>query len=347
MHKLPRSGEESVPLKTWPSPTRVWQRVHVDFAGPLQGVYYLVVVDAFSKWPEMIEMSNSSATKTVKALKSLFARYGLPQTIVSDNGTQFTSEQFKAMCDEGGIVHIKTAPYHPQSNGQAQRFVDTLKRGIKKLKGEERPTEETLNVVLQAYRMTPNSSLNEKIPAEVFLGRKLRTRMSLLVPQPESAEDPLAKERRERMEQQFDRKHRVVKRKFDVGDKVYAKQWKSPQFHWVEGTVVRRVGSVNYEVEINGRVVRKHANQLRCRDKQEGHVDEIDTLKVLLEVLAAEDAYKRPGNNDAPNPDRAIPNARLPATSNANHANDSRTTATDVEKIVQNQKTCPEIRSPA
>ncbi|KIH67533.1 hypothetical protein ANCDUO_02135 [Ancylostoma duodenale] len=75
-----------VPLKTWPSPTRVWQRVHVDFAGPLEGIYYLVVVDAFSKWPEMIGMSNISATKTVKALKSLFARYGLPQTIVSDNG---------------------------------------------------------------------------------------------------------------------------------------------------------------------------------------------------------------------------------------------------------------------
>ncbi|KIH62534.1 integrase core domain protein [Ancylostoma duodenale] len=305
-----------MPLKTWPSPIRVWQRVHVDFAGPLQGVYYLVVVDAFSKWPEMIEMCNILATKTVKALKSLFTRYGLPQTIVSDNGTQFTSEQFKAMCDEGGIVHVKIAPYHPQSNGQAERFVDTLKRGIKKLEEEERPTEETLNVVLQAYRMTPNSCLNEKTPAELFLGRKLRTRMSLLVPQPETEEDPLAKERRERMEQQFDRKHGVVKRKFDVGDKVYAKQWKSPQFHWVKGTVVRRVGSVNYEVEIDGRIVRKHANQLRFRDT-EGHKEGSDTLKVLLEVLAAEDAYKRPRNNDEPNPDRAIPNARLPVPSDS------------------------------
>ncbi|EYC31699.1 hypothetical protein Y032_0003g1191 [Ancylostoma ceylanicum] len=303
-----------VALKTWPSPTRVWQRVHVDFAGPLQGIYYLVVVDAFSKWPEMIEMSNISASKTVKALKSLFARYGLPQTIVSDNGTQFTSEQFKAMCDEGGIVHIKTAPYHPQSNGQAERFVDTLKRGIKKLKGEERPSEETLNVVLQAYRTTPNSSLNERTPAEVFLGRKLRTRLSLLVPQQESDEDPLAKARRERMEQQFDRKHGVVKRTFQVGDKVYAKQWKQPQFHWMKGTVMRRIGSVNYEVEIDGRIVRKHANQLRFRDG-EGHKEGSDTLKVLLEALAAEDAYTRREVNVEPNPDRAIPNARLPTTS--------------------------------
>ncbi|EYC07814.1 hypothetical protein Y032_0068g142 [Ancylostoma ceylanicum] len=325
-----------VPLKTWPSPTRVWQRVHVDFGGPLQGIYYLVVVDAFSKWPEMIEMSNISASKTMKALKSLFARYGLPQTIVSDNGTKFTSEQFKAMCDEGGIVHIKTAPYRPQSNGLAERFVDTLKRGIKKLKGEERPSEETLNVVLQAYRTTPNSSLNERTPAEVLLGRKLRIRMSLLVPQQESEEDPLAKARRERMEQQFDRKHGVVKgsmsarhnptsseqfraaehidRNHEVGDKVYARQWKAPHFHWVKGVVKKRVGSVNYEVEIEGKTVRKHANQLRFRDG-ERHKEGSDTLKVLLEVLGAEDAYKRQENDDEPNPDRAIPNARLPAVS--------------------------------
>ncbi|EYB86890.1 hypothetical protein Y032_0272g957 [Ancylostoma ceylanicum] len=107
-------------------------------------------VSSFSKRPDMIEMSDISATKTVKALKSLFARYELPQTIVSENGTQFTSDQFKAMCDEGGIVHIKTAPYHNKSTGQAERFVDTLKPGIRKLKREERLSEETLNVVLQA-----------------------------------------------------------------------------------------------------------------------------------------------------------------------------------------------------
>lgn len=95
----------------------------------------MVIVDAFSKWPEMVEMRNISAIETVKVLKSLFARYGLPQTIVSDNGTQFVSDQFKSMCEEGGIAHIRTPPYHPQSNGQAERFVDTLKRDIKSLEG--------------------------------------------------------------------------------------------------------------------------------------------------------------------------------------------------------------------
>ncbi|EYC07830.1 hypothetical protein Y032_0068g152 [Ancylostoma ceylanicum] len=94
---------------------------------------------------------------------------------------------------------------------------------------------------------------------------------------------------------------------------MYAKQWKPPQFHWVKGSVVRRIGSVNYKVEINGRVVREHANPLRCRDKQEGHVEESESLKVLLDVLAAEDAYTSREVNIEPNPERVIPNARLPA----------------------------------
>ncbi|PIO75318.1 integrase core domain protein [Teladorsagia circumcincta] len=111
----------------------------------------MVVVDAFSKWPEVVEMKNISANQTVKELSTMIARYGLPQTIVSDNGTQFCSDQFRKMCEEGGIEHLRTAPYHPQSNGLAERFVDTLKRGIKKFKREEKPSEATLNIDVDAF----------------------------------------------------------------------------------------------------------------------------------------------------------------------------------------------------
>lgn len=91
-------------------------------------------------------------------MRSLCARYGLPEVIVSDNGTQFTSGLFKTVCDKNGIKHILTPPCHSQSNGQAERSVDTLKRALLKLKGEGR-LEETLDLFLGTYRMTPNERL--------------------------------------------------------------------------------------------------------------------------------------------------------------------------------------------
>ncbi|CAD6198709.1 unnamed protein product, partial [Caenorhabditis auriculariae] len=94
--------------------------IHIDFAGPDQGQWYLVVVDAKSKYPEVKIVHSISAANTVKVLKEIFARNGYPETIVSDNGTQFTSQQFADMCQNGHIQHIRTAPYCPQSNGQAE-----------------------------------------------------------------------------------------------------------------------------------------------------------------------------------------------------------------------------------
>ena len=73
------------------------------------------------------------------------------------------------------MKHIKTPPYHPQSNGQAERFVDTFKRAMIKLKREGN-MEENIQKFLITYRTTPNSAvIDEKSPAELFIGRKLRT----------------------------------------------------------------------------------------------------------------------------------------------------------------------------
>jgi transposase InsO family protein len=126
-----------VPLQSWPRPIEPWQRIHIDFAGPVEGVFYLVVVDAMNKFPEVVEMRTISSTRTIEELRRIFARCGAPSVIVSDNGTQFTSELFKKFCESLGIQHIRSAPGHPQSKGQAERFVDTLKRGLRKLKRGE------------------------------------------------------------------------------------------------------------------------------------------------------------------------------------------------------------------
>ncbi|CAD6184352.1 unnamed protein product [Caenorhabditis auriculariae] len=180
---LHSKSPRKVPLQPWPAPERVWQRIHIDFAGPDQGQWYLVVVDAKSKYPEVKIVHSISAANTVKVLKEIFARNGYPETIVSDNGTQFTSQQFADMCQNGHIQHIRTAPYCPQSNGQAERFVDTLKRALKKLqKGEEKISENILNQFLMIYRRTPLTVLQGKSAAQIHLGRQLRTELDALKP---------------------------------------------------------------------------------------------------------------------------------------------------------------------
>ena len=249
-----------VPLKPWPIPSQVWERVHIDFAGPVDGNFYFVIVDALSKWPEIFILKNITARLTVKTLENVFSKYGYPKMIVSDNGTQFTSVEFREMCLLNGINHVKTAPYHPQSNGQAERFVDTLKRGLKKLKGEGGCPEFALQKLLFAYRSTPSSTLKNKAPSEIFLGRKIRSRLNLLIP--EKPNKNLVSEET-KAELYFNSKHGTVERKFSVGDTVQVKRYAPNHWFWKTGLILEKLGQVNYLVEFDGKTSKFHANQMR------------------------------------------------------------------------------------
>ena len=111
------------PLHPWMFPEKPWERLHIDFAGPFMGHMFFVVVDAHSKWPEVIVMDSTTSEKTVDVLRELFSRYGVPTQIVSDNGPQFVSQEFEHFLKMNGVKHIKSAPYHPSANGLAERFV--------------------------------------------------------------------------------------------------------------------------------------------------------------------------------------------------------------------------------
>ena len=126
-----KSSPAPAPLHPWIWPSRPWQRIHIDYAGPFKQKMFLIVVDAHSKWPEVIEMSTTSSGRTIEVLRQLFARFGLPEQLVSDNGTQFTSEEFATFTKANRIKHIRTTPYHPSSNGLAERFVQTFKKAMK------------------------------------------------------------------------------------------------------------------------------------------------------------------------------------------------------------------------
>ena len=90
----------------------------------------------------------------------LFARFGVVDCVLSDNGSQFTSVEFKDFCEIIQIKHITTPQYHSRSNGQAERFVDTLKRAPQIASGT--PTDKALQQFLQVYRITPNPNLTSR-----------------------------------------------------------------------------------------------------------------------------------------------------------------------------------------
>ncbi|XGW21465.1 hypothetical protein V3C99_004430 [Haemonchus contortus] len=269
-------------LHSWPLEDKPWIRIHADFAGPMDGKMYLIIVDAYSKWPEIVEMSSTTTSCTIRELRRLFAQFfGNPQTLVTDNGTQFTSTEFHDFCSQNGIRHIKSPPFHPQSNGQAERFVDTFKRSFKKMK-ENSPATEALQKFLLNYRRTPcPSAPGAKSPAELFLGRQIRTKLSLL--KPPSTTD--YNNRNRKMEEHYNRHHGARQRKFNIGDPVWAKDYRSGAPKQAPGEVVQQYGNRLYDISVDGQIWKRHANQLRLRFSSNPNITETPTELVELPLL--------------------------------------------------------------
>ena len=222
--------------------------------------YYLVVVDAHSKWLEVMLMNNITTTKTIDALLALFSHYGLCEEIVSDNGTQFTSGEFAEFCACHGIRHIRTSPGHAQSNGQAERYVETVKSAITKGMADGGTLSEVLNKFLFSYRTTPHATTNVS-PAELFLKRQLRTVLDLLRP---TAADSSSKAR-QRYQRNFDRHTR--ERDFHPGDMVIVRDFRNAhnKIKWTPGTLLSRMGTRNWKVQVQQQTWKRHENQIQFR----------------------------------------------------------------------------------
>ena len=163
----------------WPEETQRWSRVHIDFAGPLEnGEMALIMVDAYSRWPEVHLMSSTTSTQVIKRLRRTFAQEGVPNTLVSDNGRQFVSEEMEMWLTNIGCKHILTPPYHPRSNGLAERFVRTLKDHLRCVKGTNN-LQASVDRFLMQYRNSKHSTTG--VPPSVRMrGKLLRSPITAL-----------------------------------------------------------------------------------------------------------------------------------------------------------------------
>ena len=113
----PAAKSPTTTCKSWPKTDHPWQRIHVDFAGSVDNIYYLNVVDSHSKWPVVLQCKRPTTNCTIEFLHELFARFGVVDCVVTDNVAQFTSSEFRDFCKTHQENHITTLQYHPRLNG--------------------------------------------------------------------------------------------------------------------------------------------------------------------------------------------------------------------------------------
>jgi len=248
------------PNHPWMLPEKPWSRVHIDHAVNFLGSNWLLLVDAYSKYPCIHSTMSTSTRATTDLLEEDFAHFGYPHTIVSDNATTFMSQEFQTWCHERGIIHLTGAPYHPATNGAAERLVQTFKQALKK---SVLPPKRALQEFLMQYRRTPLASGYS--PSEMLNGRQPRTQIDTLLPSP--AHKAQGQQAREATKSQTVRK---METKYVVGTPCYAlycgpRCTKEPR--WVPAVVTKVYGtrSVNVRVHPTGPTWRRHVDQLRPR----------------------------------------------------------------------------------
>ncbi|XP_058828591.1 uncharacterized protein K02A2.6-like [Topomyia yanbarensis] len=246
-----RPNPVKAPLHCWEPATQPFERVHVDFAGPFMGKYFIVFVDAYTKWPEVKILRDITTATTIKACREFFSVYGIPCVLVSDRGVQFTSGEFQKFLELNGVFHKMGAPYHPATNGQVERFIQTFKYKMKALQCDKSRMHVELCNILLTYRKTIHPSTG-KSPSMMLFNRQIRSRLDLMLPGPTYSE-------------KIDPKVRTI----PEGGRVAARDFLDNE-KWKYGRVLEKLGKLHYTVQLDdNRIWKRHIDQLRehyCAD---------------------------------------------------------------------------------
>ena len=284
-----RSMPPKAELHPWEWPKAPWHRIHVDHAGPMDGNYFLVIVDAHSKWTDIYKTKGTTSTETIRLLQHSFSRFGLPVSLVSDNGPCFTSAEFAEFTKTSGVRHITTAVYKPSTNGLAERMVQTFKNALRK---SSEPIPVALDRFLFNYRMTPHATTGVT-PAELMFGRKLRTRLDLIrpdnfTPPPlVSSEEVAEKVMNKQAAQKKNHCSRPRGIELAIHTPIMIRNFGRYGEKWLPATVHRQTGPLSYECKLDdGRIIKRHQDQLQLRTRRRPSVSPTPPLLVIPEITA-------------------------------------------------------------
>ena len=216
------------PLRMTNLPPQPWHTVNIDFCGPFpSGEYLLVVIDAYSRFPEVEVVHSTLAKSTISQLEKIFARHGIPQIIKTDNGPPFSGHEYRLFMKEIGGEHRPSTPLWPQGNAEAENFMKPLVKAIKSAHNEKRNWKRELSKFLLNYRATPHTTTNVA-PAELLYNRKIRTKLPNVTT--ESKKHGEVKERdataKKKMKNYADARSRAKLSEIKEGDTVLVRQKK-------------------------------------------------------------------------------------------------------------------------
>ena len=297
----------------WMMPEKPWSRLHVDHAINFLGLNWLVITDAYTKYPCIHPTASISTKATILQLEEDFSHFGYPHSIVSDNATCFTSDEFQVYCKERGIVHLTGAPYHPATNGAAERLIQSFKQALRK---SSKPPREAVLEFLMFYRRTPTTSVYS--PSELLNNRQLRTKLDVLLPSPVHITQS-------KLKNSTDTGRRATRHSYKVGDSCYAMYFgprRNKDARWVPAVVTKRLGTRMFNVRVvpNGPVWRRHLDQLQPRYASDDDEDPGD-------VPSSQEHSDHSSENEqiSPQPE-AVPSPQRPAPEEYTRQNPRRST---------------------
>jgi hypothetical protein len=156
----------AIPRISMKSAERPFQRVSMDYAGPFRQTsrgnkYFLVIVDDFSRFLRVYPTRDCSAATTIRCFQDLVANEGIPEEVLTDNGTHFTADIVKEFFESQKIKHIRSAPYHPSANGMAERSIRTMKNLIRadllERMGSDGSWDQNLLKIQAGYNVAPHA----------------------------------------------------------------------------------------------------------------------------------------------------------------------------------------------
>nr|XP_022908875.1 uncharacterized protein K02A2.6-like [Onthophagus taurus] len=250
---------ELVKLTKFTEAKEVFDRVHIDFMGPFKGKMFLIITDSYSKWPEIYLMNKIDSENTIEKLRDCLSRFGLLNKIISDNGTQFLSEEFQKFCRHNDIKHITSAPYHPATNGAAENAVKSFKIGLKKALYDERNRNVSLLTIITrylfAYRNTPHCVTNET-PSTLMLKRNIKTRLNIL--------NKVDSDKQLERQIKYFKGNREVS--FEEEEVVYVKDYRTPgESRWTKAKILKVLGISTYLCKVMDDASltwKRHADQI-------------------------------------------------------------------------------------